>query len=189
MAKKRTKKKAPAKQTPSTRPARKRAAAKTTRGAASTPPSEPDVLELLAEPLTAAPEPPERLGTHGVACWRRLTPLLVELRVLTRLDLEALEAMCHQWHDYLTWQLMIQADPALAIVEYESGARQKSPEASLRDAAYDRWLKLLPRFGLSPEHRRKLKKLKESGGGSTRGSSPDVGRDPVAEFAAAKYAE
>lgn len=115
--------------------------------------------------------------------------MLVELRLLTRLDLEALEALCHQWHDYLTWQLLIQRDPDRAIVEFESGARQKSPEATLRDSAYDRWLKLLPRFGLSPEHRRKLKRLKESTGGG-RGSRPQTPEvDPVAAFARQKYGD
>jgi len=146
-------------------------------------------LLLQAEPLTAMPAAPERLGTHGLQCWRRIGPLLVELRVLTRLDLEALEALCHQWNDYLTWQLEIQENPDKAIVEYESGARQKSPEATLRDSAYDRWLKLLPRFGLSPEHRRKLKRLKESvGGGRGHRPSSDTG-DPIAAFARAKYGD
>lgn len=143
-------------------------------------------LVLLAEPLTAVPPPPDRLSGHGRTCWIRVCPLLLELRLLTALDLEALEAMCHQWHDYLTWHLLIQADPERAIVEFESGARQKSPEATLRDSAYDRWLKLLPRFGLSPEHLRKLKRLKEPAAGGRRAQ---VEVDPVAAFAAAKYSE
>lgn len=149
-----------------------------------------DELLLQAEPLSDVPPPSERLGAYGQQCWNRIGPLLVELRVLTRLDLEALEALCHQWHDYLTWHMMIQHAPEKAIVEYESGARQKSPEATLRDSAYDRWLKLLPRFGLSPEHRRKLKRLKEPARGGRSGSrdkDPDV--DPIAAFARRKYAE
>jgi len=144
----------------------------------------PDPLLPLAEPMTAAPPAPERLGDHGRDCWVRLCPLLVELRLLSPLDLEALEALCHQWHDYLTWHLQIQKDPTRAIVEYESGARQKSPEATLRDAAYDRWLRLLPRFGLSPEYLRKLKRLKPPAG--SRGQT-DSKVDPVAAFAAQKY--
>lgn len=143
------------------------------------------ILPTLAEPLDAVPTAPQRLGTEGRLCWARLCPLLVELRLLTALDLEALEALCHQWDDYLTWHMMIQRDPQRAIVEYESGARQKSPEATLRDSAYDRWLKLLPRFGLSPEHLRKLKRLKEPAVG--RGGRAQVETDPVAAFARRKY--
>lgn len=158
------------------------------KGQAAVTPSVATVarLAMLAEPLEAEPPVAERLGSHGRQCWQRIAPLLVDLRLLTPLDLEALEALCHQWDDYLTWHLAIQRDPSLAIVEYESGARQKSPEASLRDSAYDRWLKLLPRFGLSPEHLRKLRRLKEPSG--SRGGSPgQVETDPVAEFARQKY--
>lgn len=166
--------------------ARGKAQAKPRAAKKSRPTETAETGELLplADPLSEVPAAPERLGSHGRACWERIGPLLVELRVLTRLDLEALEALCHQWHDYLTWQLAIQRDPERAIVEYESGARQKSPEATLRDSAYDRWLKLLPRFGLSPEARRKLKRLKESGG--ARGQAA-VDTDPVAAFARGKY--
>lgn len=167
----------------------KRGAGSRRRTAKARPPSRPshaDEIQLLAEPLTEAPEPPERLGKHGRQCWERIVPLLVELRLLTALHLEALEALCHQWHDYLTWQLAIQKKPELAIVEYESGARQKSPEATLRDSAYDRWLKLLPRFGLSPEHLRKLKRLKEPPSGG-RGARARDEVDPVAAFARQKY--
>lgn len=147
-------------------------------------------LELRAEPLTETPAAPDRLGEHGRACWTRIAPLLVEARVLTRLDLDALEALCHQWHDYLRWHLALIADPDLSIVEYESGARQKSPEATLRDAAYDRWLRLLPRFGMAPEFRRKLKKLKEQPFAGSRNDNRQTSSvDPVAEFARRKYAE
>jgi P27 family predicted phage terminase small subunit len=154
------------------------------------PTDESILCELQAEPLTVVPDPPARLGEYGSSCWRRIAPLLVESRVLTRLDLDALEALCHQWHDFLSWHTAIQKDPDLAIVEYESGARQKSPEASLRDAAYDRWLRLLPRFGLAPEFRRKLKKLKEQPFAGARGAGRETaGIDPVAEFARGKYSD
>jgi P27 family predicted phage terminase small subunit len=188
MAKKTTKKKTPSKRAApkaAPRPSRKRARPEQieqTNGLAG--------LELRAEPLTETPPAPERLGEHGRACWTRIAPLLVEARVLTRLDLDALEALCHQWHDYLRWHLALIADPDLAIVEYESGARQKSPEATLRDAAYDRWLRLLPRFGLALEFRRKLKKLKEQPfAGARNDNRQTTSIDPVAEFARQKYAE
>jgi len=189
--------KKPAKKTTAKKPAkkttRKPAAPKRTprkKNTAASIAAAADPLELLAEPLTTPPDPPDRLGAHGLECWRRVAPLLVELRVLTRLDLEALEALCHQWQEYLAWQLKIQRQPSLAIVKYESGARQKSPEATLRDAAYDRWLRMLPRFGLAPEYRRKLKKLREQPAGSGRGSrDKSVEVDPVAAFARQKYSQ
>lgn len=166
---------------------RPRAAAKRRQSKPAAQSEATDELVLLAEPLTECPEPPDRLGSHGRQCWVRIVPLLVELRLLTALHLEALEALCHQWDDYLTWQIAIRKKPALAIVEFESGARQKSPEATLRDSAYDRWLKLLPRFGLSPEHLRKLKRLKEPTAGGGRGSRARDDVDPVAAFARQKY--
>jgi len=196
MAKKQAKrapaKKAPAKKAPTKRAPTKQAPAKRARTAPQTTETidRSPGLELQAEPLTATPDPPSRLGKHGAACWRRIAPLLVEARVLTRLDLDAMEALCHQWHDYLDWHLRLMDDPDLAIVEYESGARQKSPEATLRDAAYDRWLRLLPRFGLAPEFRRKLKKLKEQPFAGARNDNRQTSSvDPVAAFAAEKYAE
>jgi P27 family predicted phage terminase small subunit len=158
----------------------------TTAAGSGDPRRAPDDLASHVEPLTAAPKAPARLGTYGRECWQRLAPLLVELKLIRAMDLEALEAMCHQWHEFLTWHLIILEDPERAIVEYgESGARQKSPEATLRDSAYDRWLKLLPRFGLSPEHLRKLTKLKPAASGRRVHTEDDP--DPVANFARRKY--
>jgi P27 family predicted phage terminase small subunit len=144
------------------------------------------VLVADLGPLTMPPPAPARLGTYGRECWERIAPLLVDLRVIRMMDLEALEALCHQWHEYLVWHMQILADPTRAIVSYEgSGSRQKSPEATLRDSAYDRWLKLLPRFGLSPEHLRKLSKLKPAV--ASRRTQTDDEPDPVAKFARRKY--
>jgi len=138
--------------------------------------------EPQAELFDEAPPAPDRLGEHGKAYWERITPLLVDQHLLTKLDLEALEAMCHWWNEYITWQVKIQDDPKLAVISYPGGARQKSPESTFRDNAYTNFLKLVPRFGLTPENMRKVKKLN---GPSTAGASSGV--DPISAFASQKY--
>lgn len=165
--------------------------ARAKRRAKRDPESQPAELRLLViEPLTATPDVPDSLDDVGRRYWMQVAPLLVEHRLLTLLDLSALEALAHAWSEYVAWQKKLQANPALAIVEYEKGARQISPEAVLRDKAFLRWLKIAPRFGLSPEAMRKLDRLAAPAGGkrSSKGASRAAQQDTIAEFASGKTA-
>ena len=186
---------------PKRTPAKKATPAKASGSKATTPgkrtrtptpaaaPTEDEPISIC-DPLTSPPDAPETLGVHGLRCWRRIAPLLVEHRLLTPLDLEALEALCHQWNEYITWQLAITEDPDLAVVNFENGVRQKSPEATFRDSAYDRWLRLLPRFGLAPEYLAKVRKITGSGGGTPAGRSAKRSQAKgaaIGDFAARKY--
>jgi len=157
------------------RPTRKKA---TTAKAAAIP-------ELQAEPLTEPPAAPDRLGTHGLGYWRRIAPLLVELRLLTALHLDTLEILCHWYDVFMVKHVALSKNPSLETFETDSGYQQKTPAAAMRDKAYEHWTKLLPRFGLTPEALKKLKRLKEPAAGSGRSSGPPA--DPVAAFAASKY--
>lgn len=140
----------------------------------------------LAEPLTVAPDPPDRLGSYGADYWRRIAPDLVHLRLLTALHLDTLEVLCHWFQVFMQKHLALQDNPALETFETDSGYQQKTPAAAMRDKAYEHWTKLLPRFGLTPEALKKLKRLKEPAAGGS-GRSGGVSVDPVAAFAAAKY--
>lgn len=53
---------------------------------------------LEFEQVEDAPEAPESLGLFGRQYWERITPLLLDKRILTQADLESLEVMCILYH-------------------------------------------------------------------------------------------
>jgi P27 family predicted phage terminase small subunit len=55
---------------------------------------------IHVSPLTRVPKPPRHLVREEKAAWRALAPKLVAVRVLTALDLSALELFCCSWCDY-----------------------------------------------------------------------------------------
>jgi phage terminase small subunit len=64
----------------------------------------------------------------------------------------------------------------------EGGAQQKSVHAQIRDQAYNQLIKLWPRFGLTPEAHKKMKRLS----GQTKDDSQQG--NELGEFAREKYA-
>ncbi len=93
-----------------------------------------------AEPKPTGPaKPPPWLPTKGTArdAWKRLSPILERMRVLTEADAEALALGC------------------LALEEYVTA---RSDEASWRkaDSAWKRYGSMLGWFGLTPSARTKV---------------------------------
>ena len=132
--------------------------------------------------LQSAPKPPATLGKYGVTLWKRLAPLLVELHLLTSLHLESLEALCDQWHNYQTHKIHLQQFPADEFFETESGYQQRSPRSVAREKAFDNLTRLWPKFGLTPESLKKIKRIRAT---ETPGQAAIA--DALGEFAAEKY--
>lgn len=137
------------------------------------------------EPLTEAPPAPDRLGEYGIECWNRLAPLLVELRLLTALHLETFEALCDWWHVYQDNKVFLQANPDRETFCTDSGYEQRSPYAVARNEAFENFLKLSAKFGLTPEA---LKKLQGGRGGGGKPAAEDPA-GAIGEFAAEKYSD
>jgi P27 family predicted phage terminase small subunit len=138
-----------------------------------------------AEPLSESPAAPKTLGKYGRECWLRLAPLLVELRMLTRLHLESLELMCDWWDVYQVHKLHLQKHPDAEFFTTDSGYEQRSPRATARDGAYTNFVKLATQFGLTPQSSGRIAKGRPSRAKPT-GDDPS---DEIGKFAASKYGE
>lgn len=112
------------------------------------------VREDEPQPDVEAPKCPAWLGRQAKAEWKRVVPMLLECRVLTRLDRSALAAYCDA---YQAWY-----DAARAVkregVTFESpnGHVCVRPEVSIRDKSRDAMVKYLQQFGMSPSSRRRV---------------------------------
>ena len=137
------------------------------------------------EPFVAAPDPPARLGTHGAACWQRLATLLVELRLLTSLHLETFEALCDWWDVYQTNKLFLQKHPDREMFATDSGYEQRSPRAVQRNEAFENFLKLSAKFGLTPDALKRLQGRRAAG----KSSPADDPADAIGRFAMGKYSD
>ena len=58
-------------------------------------------------PRTRIPTPPRNMGKHGRREWRRIAKILIELGVLTDLDMTLFTAYCHTFHEYYVAQLEV----------------------------------------------------------------------------------
>lgn len=132
-----------------------------------------------AQPLAAVPDPPASLGEYGREYWLRLSPLLVEAKILTPLHIDSFRVLCEQWQQYRRLSELLDGSESLTFTT-DRGYVQEIPEVRLRQVALANLQKLWPKFGLTPEA---LAKLGKHGG--ARGKK----LTPLEEFAAAKYSD
>ena len=91
--------------------------------------------------------------------WRRLVPVLAELRVLTVADLAALELTCSAWADMAEAQALIDAAGGAwytTINDAGSEMVRAHPALSERADAWRRFKVGLVEFGLTPAARAKV---------------------------------
>ncbi len=132
------------------------------------------------KPLSEIPDPPKYLvGEFAIEYWKRIAPLLVELKILTALDLESLTALCEAWQTYRSIGAELAADPSKRFFETEKGYQSISPLVSMRNQSLLALQKLWAKFGLTPDS---LCKLGKHGGAS----DSDI-KKGLAAFAAKKF--
>ena len=100
------------------------------------------------------PEPPTHLGRGGKAEWRRVARTLVDMGLLTVLDLTALAAYC------ASYQLWVKAERSIAkkgeTYTSSTGLEKTSPWVRIaRDAKADMRI-FASEFGLTPATRSRL---------------------------------
>ena len=105
----------------------------------------------MADPLAGCPEKPQWLTGEAEAEWGRLVPLLLERRILSRLDGPALSLLVMCWAE---WRravgLLEESGPS---VKTSAGGTKPSPALQGVDGACRRLLMLLKEFGLTPASR------------------------------------
>lgn len=102
------------------------------------------------------------------------------MQLLTPLHLESFELLCDQWDIYQTKSIGIRKGSLSETFATDKGYEQRSPHAVARDKAFDSFMQLAAKFGLTPYALKSIQSKSRGGGGN----SPT---DPVSEFAAAKY--
>lgn len=126
--------------------------------------------------------PPAHLSGDAKAEWRRLSPELICLGLLSVNDLAAFSAYCSAWGD------LVAAERALRrgnlVVRGRENQLVRSPWTMIKARAIDQLVKLGDRFGLSPSARVGL------ASGGREGLTPtdrDAGaRSTLAEYLAGK---
>lgn len=119
----------------------------------------PDRRPEAIPQATGDPVRPTHLTAEGFELWDTVVPELVELNIVGHLDTPQLVAMCEWWQEYRYW--------AKEIPDH------KNVQAKAK--AYQQFLSVSAKFGLTPHDRRKIKPR-----------APKEVVSPFAQFLAAK---
>ena len=113
------------------------------------------------KPQPNAPNPPEWLSAGALELWHGLAPKLERLGILTEIDGEAFASLCY-WYDKFiqaTDDIEEQGD----IYQADSGYTQSTAAVTNAQKYFDKALKLMQEFGLTPSSRTKLQVKTDDG--------------------------
>lgn len=106
------------------------------------------------EPEVAIPEPPKFLSPEALLEWRRITPLLERLELVSQLDRAALSLYCQAWGRWVDAEKII--GKTGLMVESPSGHRIQSPHLAIANRAIEQLDKILVEFGMTPSSRSRV---------------------------------
>lgn len=139
------------------------------------------LLDEVVRPEVEIPEPPRSLDKEALAEWKRITPHLAKLGLVSQIDRAALSAYCTAWGDYAWAEARIKALNAEAKSEGDksgergrvwntpSGYKQMSVPLQIRNRAMEMMAKFLSDFGMSPAARTRVTPGDPAGQGSLPG--------------------
>ena len=105
--------------------------------------------ELVSEVVA----PPAWLSREGAAVWRRAVPVLMELQLLSVLDLDALGAYCAQVGRAKKAEALLRRHGLTVEVK---GRLQRRPEIAIAKEAWAEARRWAQEFGLTPAARTRL---------------------------------
>jgi P27 family predicted phage terminase small subunit len=126
----------------------------------------PTVLKLLAgsradrinpaEPVPGlvAPEPPDHLDRAALDEWKRLTPILMEMGILSKADGAALALYCDAYSRWLRARMDVLKRGS--IVETAAGTLKLNPHIYLINSSMRLMKELLVEFGCTPSARSRV---------------------------------
>lgn len=131
------------------------------------PPPKPTALKLIAgnpgnkalpkgepKPKVEMPSMPKHLSAEARAEWERLGPVLVRLRLLTRLDRAAFAAYCQAWARHVQAEEEIAKSSLLVVTS--NGYPTVGPWHTISKQAVEQMAKFLGEFGLTPAARTRI---------------------------------
>jgi P27 family predicted phage terminase small subunit len=131
------------------------------------PPPKPTALKLIAgnpgkkalpkdepKPKVELPSKPRHLTTEASSEWDRLAPVLMRLKLLTRLDRAAFAAYCQAWARHVEAEEQLAKASALAFTH--NGYPIVNPWLTISNQAVEQMRKFLGEFGLTPAARTRI---------------------------------
>lgn len=120
------------------------------------------------------PDPPPWLSTHAKKEWKRVTPELHRLGLLTMIDIAVLASYCQSYDRLIRAEKKIRAyekEHGCLTAETPSGYSQQIPEIGIANQAMKNIKSFAQEFGMTPSSRSKIDV-----------ESPDDGVDPFISF-------
>lgn len=121
------------------------------------------LLDDIVRPEVAVPSCPRHLSDEARSEWRRITPHLEKLGLISHLDRAALVAYCEAWGDYVWAQRRIAAlnegdatGERGRVWDTPSGYKQISVPMQIKNRALEQIAKFLAEFGMSPAARSRV---------------------------------
>ena len=128
--------------------------------------------EPKPELISEVPRPPSHLNAAAKRKWKELAPVLVNSKLLSVLDLTALEMLCDSYgvfreaHDAIFHPVHPRTGKRFrrTLGQYLAGQNsQTTPELSAMNKARDAYKAFMTEFGLSPATRTKVSPLSDTG--------------------------
>jgi len=114
---------------------------------------------LEAKGPAGTPKCPSWLDKDAKAAWRQLVPLLEEMRVLTRIDSNALARYCRLWSRWRKAEKFIEEKGEVYTLKDEKGnvrCVQQFPQVSIANKLAQQLTKLEQEFGMTPSARTRI---------------------------------
>lgn len=132
-------------------------------------PDNQDEPKPIAVEIGQLREPPDDLTVHGKEKWNQMLPILVQMRVMTNADYEALEKYCDMSDRYQKAVDHIRQYGQVIEGHTDRGAYkiQANPACQIENKLFTAMFKILQDFGFTPASRVKMKaqpKQKPKGG-------------------------
>lgn len=108
----------------------------------------PPGVDVPAEPLTVAPDPPDHLSDRGRNVWKQWAADLVARNLLAPADLTLLAILCQAWDDYLSALADIDANGSTGVTD--KGYEYARPIVQIKNQSIAAIQQISRRFGLSP---------------------------------------
>ena len=108
-----------------------------------------------ATPKVVIPNPPEMLDELALAEWRRVTPLLAEVGLITRLDRAVVAGYCMAFSRWMECERMLKTTGL--IVKSPNGYPMYSPYLAASNKALDQVRQMSEQIGLSGSSRSRIK--------------------------------
>lgn len=107
------------------------------------------------QPKLGIPPCPNFLTKPARAEWKRITPLLAEVGLLTHIDRAALAAYCQAWGRWVETEQLLRKTGTL--VKSPNGYPMPHPLLAIANKAMMQMRSLLLEFGMSPSARSRMK--------------------------------